>query len=199
MIGCVLMAAGAGTRFAGANKLLAHFGGRPLICRAMDAIPQECETVVVTGCSEIAAEAGKRGFAVAENTRPGDGVSRTIRLGVERLAHCEGILFLVGDQPLLTRRSVELILVRFRGDPTRICAAAGGGRRGNPCIFPREFFEELCTLTGDTGGSAVIRRHPERLTLVEIPAHELFDTDTGEALALLKEEYHENETDRHGS
>ena len=34
-VGCVIMASGLSTRF-GSNKLLADFGGRPMLCRALD-------------------------------------------------------------------------------------------------------------------------------------------------------------------
>ncbi len=40
-------------------------------------------------------------------------------------------------------------------------------------------------LAGDQGGSAVIRRHTDALTLLEISPEELVDTDTPEALAAL--------------
>lgn len=196
MIGCVLMAAGRSARFGAENKLLAQFRGQPLYCRAMDAVPPDCETVVVTGYGEIAAEAARRGFRVVWNDQPEAGASRTVRLGTEALAACSGILFLVGDQPLLRRESAERVVACFRAHRDTICAAAAAGRRGSPCLFPREFYGALCALTGDQGGSAVIRAHASRLRLVEIPAAELLDVDTCEALASLKEEANENETDR---
>ena len=34
-VGCVIMASGLARRF-GSNKLLADFGGRPLLCRALE-------------------------------------------------------------------------------------------------------------------------------------------------------------------
>ena len=46
-------------------------------------------------------------------------------------------------------------------------------------MFPAEFYPELCALKQDVGGGAVIKRHPERLTLVEAcAARELDDIDT---------------------
>ena len=50
-------------------------------------------------------------------------------------------------------------------------------------VFPADLFGELAALTGDTGGGAVIRRHPERLRLVEaFSPNELLDVDNPEAL-----------------
>ena len=37
-IGCVVMAAGCGSRF-GRNKLEAEVGGKTLLCRALEAVP----------------------------------------------------------------------------------------------------------------------------------------------------------------
>ena len=41
-------------------------------------------------------------------------------------------------------------------------------------------------LTGDRGGSSVIRRHEELLTLLEVPEAELYDVDTAQALEALE-------------
>ena len=46
-------------------------------------------------------------------------------------------------------------------------------------VFPKALYPELMALSGDTGGSAVIRAHRDLLTLTEVgdPA-ELVDVDT---------------------
>lgn len=186
-LGCVVMAAGRASRF-GANKLTAAVDGVSLIRRALDAVPADrlSAVAVVTGYDAVAAEAARSGFAVVRNDCPDAGVSRTVRLGVEALEKdCDAILFLVADQPLLRRDTVAKVADTWRAHPDCIAGAAAGGVRGNPCIFPAAFFPELKALTGDTGGSAVIRRHPEAVVLVEAPAEQLTDVDTPEALAAL--------------
>ena len=60
-----------------------------------------------------------------------------------------------------------------------------GGVRGNPCIFPARFFPELLALTGDVGGSRVIRAHEEALLLYEVDARQLSDVDTRASLDAL--------------
>ena len=92
---------------------------------------------------------------------------------------------MTADQPLLTSDSLRCLTERFREEPDRIIAAACEGRRGSPCLFPRSLFPELLALSGDTGGGAVIRRHPDLLVTVEVPARELADADTPEALSAL--------------
>ena len=55
-VGCVIMASGLARRF-GSNKLLADFGGRPLLCRALEvtATPALAARVVVTRSAEVKA------------------------------------------------------------------------------------------------------------------------------------------------
>lgn len=63
-----------------------------------------------------------------------------------------------------------------------------GGVRGNPCLFPARFFPELLELREDHGGNTVIRRHEADLLLLDVPAEELRDVDTAQALEELKAE-----------
>ena len=186
-LGCVVMAAGAGSRF-GSNKLLAEFRGKPLYRRALEAIPgaQFCRVAVVTGYDPVAALAAGLDFCPVKNDQPELGISRTIRLGLETMKHCDGVLFMTADQPLLTARTILNLIDAFLREPDCIAAAACAGRRGNPCLFPQWLFPELLELEGDTGGSRVIRQHPQHLRLVETAAEELADCDTLQTLRALE-------------
>lgn len=184
-IACIMMAAGAGARFGG-GKLTSLFRGRMLIEYALDAVPaaELCGVYVVSGDPIVLETARARGFTAVENDRPEDGVSRTIRLGLEAAGACGAAMFMVADQPMLRRRSVEGLIASYRAEPDRIAALACDGRKGNPCIFPARYFSELARLAGDQGGSAVIRKHPDALRLTEVSAEELVDLDTREEMAI---------------
>ena len=182
-IGCVVMAAGNAARF-GENKLSAAVDGKTLIERALDAVPIEklSAACVVTQYDEVEMLAMRHGFRCIRNDRPEDGLSRTVRLGTEALeGECDAILYLVSDQPLLRRESIAALLAFYRAHPDHIVGASHGGKRGNPCVFPA-----LSALTGDVGGSAVIREHEDDLLLFEIDKEELIDVDTPQALNDLK-------------
>ena len=187
-IGCVVMAAGDARRF-GENKLAAVFGGKTLIRRALEAVPAEefCAVAVVTQYPEVEALAEEFGFLPVHNPHPDWGISHTIRLGLEALGECGGALFLVSDQPLLRRESILAEAELFRWHPDKLVGLSHNGVRGNPCIFPAACFPELMALTEDRGGSSVIRRHEEDLLLMEVPAVELEDVDTPQALLAMKE------------
>lgn len=181
------MAAGSARRFGG-NKLACELDGRSLILRALEAIPAEKfdRVAVVAQSPEILQLAEKFHFDAVCNPHPEWGASHTIRLGLASLRDCGAALFQVADQPLLRRESVSALVELSRRHPECITALGHGGVRGNPCLFPRRFFPELLALTGDRGGSAVIRAHAEELLLLEVPADELADVDTQAALERLK-------------
>lgn len=188
-LGCLVMAAGNAERF-GENKLAAVYEGKTLIERALEAVPKELfdQVVVVTQYPEVAMLAEEFNFESIKNKHPDYGISHTISLGTQAMAECDAILYLVSDQPLLAASSVERVVDLWKKNPDRIVGAAHKGKRGNPCIFPREFFDELLDLQEDHGGNTVIRRHPERLITAEVAELELTDVDTPEALNALNKQ-----------
>ena len=185
--GCLIMAAGNASRF-GENKLTARFDGRSLFSLALAAVPEGlfARVTVVSQYPALLEEAARAGFDTILNDRPEDGISRTIRLGTRAMADCDGILYMVADQPLLRAGTVRRVAEAWQEHPECIAAAAHNGNRGNPCLFPARFFPELCALEADRGGSSVIRRHEDALLLVEAGERELFDCDTKQALEILK-------------
>lgn len=186
-LGCLIMAAGNASRF-GANKLFAAYRGKTFLELALLAVPPQlfARVMVVSQYEPALGLAQQYGFEAIRNCEPELGVSRTIQLGTQAMLDCDAILYMVADQPLLQPNSVCAVAERWMREPDTICGAAHNGVRGNPCIFPKAFFPELLALTGDTGGSRVIRRHEDRLRLVEIPPEELYDCDTKRALDELK-------------
>ena len=188
-LGCVVMAAGNARRF-GDNKLAARLGGRSLIQRTLEAVPPEDfdTVVVVTQYDEVLDLAEAFGFLPVRNTYPDYGISHTIALGLQALEACDGVMFLVSDQPLLRRESVSALASLWREHPEGIAALGHGGVRGNPCVFSARFFPELLDLREDHGGNTVIRRHEEDLRLLEVPEEELTDVDTPHALEKIKGE-----------
>lgn len=182
------MAAGNAERF-GENKLAAIVDGKTLMEHALEAVPpdQLAAVCVVTQYDEAEALAKRFGFRCVRNAHPEWGLSYTVRLGTEALQNeCRAIVYLVSDQPLLRRESVAALVGFYREHPDRIVGASHGGIRGNPCVFPEKYYPALCALTGDKGGSTIIREHEEDLLLYEIGKRELTDVDTKEALRDLK-------------
>lgn len=182
-LACVLLAAGASARF-GTNKLYYELDGRSLLSRALllhAGLPYDKRLLVTRrDYTEAAALGRQNGFTVLYNDAPERGMGTSAAIAAKALldGDFDGALFCVADQPYLRRESVERLIGDFAGRPDGIAACAHGGRRKNPCVFPRALFPELAALDGERGGSAVIARHRDRLILTEIAdASELQDLD----------------------
>lgn len=189
-LGCVIMASGLGKRFGG-NKLLADFHGKPMIQRALDATEGLFSyRVVVTRHESVAQLARQQNVAVILHDLPHK--SDTVRLGLEALGELDACMFLPGDQPLLQKETVAMLLEAWKENPDRIIRPAFEDTEGSPVLFPAWAFPELRTLPEGKGGAVVIKNHPNELYRVSIAnPFELADADTPETLELLKGLYHD--------
>lgn len=183
--GIVVLAAGLSKRY-GCNKLLearSEESGKALYEESLDKLSKfsPCYQVVVTRFPEIEEHAEKCGIVTVQNEEPERGISHSLKLGLraclEARPELSGILFLVCDQPDLQEKTIERILEEGFLYPGTIVCAAHQGKRGNPVLWSRDYFEELLTLQGDVGGRQLIKKYPERIRLVECGEKELRDVD----------------------
>ena len=186
VVGCVIMASGMSKRF-GSNKLMADFDGEPMILRALKATEGLAQRrVVVTRHGEVAELCREQGVDVVLHDLPHR--SDTVRLGLEALGDCDCCMFLPGDQPLLRRETVAMLLERWSQSPEMIVRPAYEDTVGSPVLFPSWAFPELKSLPEGKGGGVVIKSHPHEVVPVSIAnPFEMADADTPETLALLQQ------------
>lgn len=94
------------------------------------------------------------------------GISHSIELGIRAagaMADEDSLMFMVCDQPRLAAGELFRLAEEFRKSKKTIACLADGERTGNPVVFSGIYREELLSLCGDTGGKAVIKRHPEEV------------------------------------
>ena len=189
-IGCVIMASGLGKRFGG-NKLMADFCGKPMILRALKATEGLFDhRVVVTRHESVADLCRELGAEVILHDLPHR--SDTVRLGLEALPDLDCCMFLPGDQPLLRRETVALLLETWKAHPESIIRPVHEDTAGSPVVFPAWTFPELRELPEGKGGGVVIRKYPDQVHHVSVAnAFELADADTPETLAVLRGLFHD--------
>jgi molybdenum cofactor cytidylyltransferase len=176
----------------GSHKLLLPYKGRPIVNWALAAAcaSQADPVIVVLGHEaervEAALSAERRHLAIP-NPNYAEGMSTSLRMGLAAAPkEVDGAIILLGDQPLITTEIVNTMIAESAREPHAIIAASYQGRRGNPVIFPRAYFAELETITGDEGGRSVLARHPGQVRLVAIDdALAGFDVDTPEEYQTL--------------
>lgn len=183
-IGCVIMASGFSKRF-GSNKLMADFHGVPMIQKALDATEDLfAHRVVVTRHESVAALCRMQNVDVVLHNLPQR--SDTVRLGLEAMPDMDACMFLPGDQPLLHRETVSMLLENWQENPDRIIRPAYEDNEGSPVLFPAWAFPELKNLPDGRGGGVVIKEHIHEVCRVSVAnPFELADADTPETLELL--------------
>lgn len=192
-LAAIVLAAGRGTRMGGPNKLLEPLHGQPVLRHAVDAaLAAKAEPViVVTGFERERVEAALKGLNVRliHNPDYAVGLASSLKAGISALPDsADAAAILLGDMPQVTPE-----LVRRLGDaldPSRgalIAVPVRGDRRGNPVVWSRRFFPDLCRLEGDTGARHLIVQHGEAVT--EVPVRDdgaFLDVDTPEALRVAQ-------------
>ena len=184
--GCIIMASGLGTRFGG-NKLMTELCGVPLIQHVLRATDDLfARRVVVTRHSDVARLCDELGVESILHSEPRR--NDTVRLGMEKMTGCDTVMFVQGDQPLISANSMATLLRHAERCPACIWRASFGGTPGAPVLFPTWTFDELRSLPPGKGGGVVARAHKERVRTVEVSSKwELFDVDTPDDLRVLQE------------
>lgn len=185
-MGCVIMASGLGKRFGG-NKLMAEFGGQPMIARILAATDDSFDRrVVVTRHEAVAAYCRARNVEVVLHNLPNR--NDTVRLGLEAVGEVDGCLFCPGDQPLLKKETIEALINGWKRKSDCIWRPSFEDQPGAPILFPKWAFSELLTLPEGKGGGFLARKYPERVRLHPVrDPYELMDVDTRETLRELSD------------
>lgn len=183
-VGCVIMASGMGKRF-GSNKLMAEFGGKPMILRALQASESLKEhRIVVTRHADVAEFCRVQGVQVVLHDLPGR--NDTVRLGLKALGNADACLFLPADQPLLRQETVCELVRAWEENRENILRPFCQDAPGSPVLFPKQLFPELMQLPEGKGGGWLIKKYPALLKGVPVEdPFELADADTPEMLNQL--------------
>ena len=81
---------------------------------------------------------------------------------------------------------VNLVAAAFDPRQPKIIAPVKDSRRGNPILWPRQFFAEMMTVEGDVGAREVLQRHASQVEAVAFDDDAIFaDVDTPAALEQL--------------
>ncbi len=147
--------------------------------------------VVVTGnqADEVRAALDGLDVSIADNADYAKGLSTSLRAGVAALpANVAGAVVCLGDMPLVEPAVIDRLIAAFNPTEGRlICVPTYDGKLGNPVLWGREFFAEICQLSGDRGARSLLDAHSEKL--VEIPVADeavLTDIDTPDVLERLR-------------
>ncbi len=194
-VAAVVLAAGRSTRMGAVNKMLAQIGGKPLVrIAAEQAVASRAHPViVVTGHEREKVESVLRGLPVrlVHNPDYADGLGTSLKTGIAAVPEdSDAVIVCLGDMPQVDAALIDRLIAAF--DPERgalVVVPSIDGRRGNPVVWSRRFFQDLMGIQGDVGARYLIGNYAE--SVVEVPVvgdAALTDVDTPESLSVVKAE-----------
>ncbi len=184
-IAAIVLAAGQSRRMGGRNKLLMAVDGVALVRRTVNAIlaAPVSELVVVTGHEPEKIAAALQGLKVriVHNPRYAEGLSTSLKTGLDALgAAADGAVICLGDMPDIAAKHVGPLVAGFDPEAGReIGVPTHRGKRGNPVLWGRRFFQEMHEISGDVGARHLIGANESLVYEVEFEdTGMLMDLDT---------------------
>jgi molybdenum cofactor cytidylyltransferase len=192
-VAAVVLAAGRSRRMGGENKLLAGIEDVPMVARVVDTVLASSAhpVVVVTGHEGARVRDALAGRAVtfADNPAYEAGMSSSLRAGLDAVQDkVDGVLVCLGDMPWVRIDHLEALIATFDPSGDRpICVPVYDRKRGNPVLWPKKYFREMCGIQGDQGARILLDRHADEVTYVPVPDEGVnLDVDTPAALEALR-------------
>lgn len=183
----ILLAAGQSRRFGG-DKQLATYHGDSLLARGARLLIDSglAPRIVVLAASAERHRESLVGFDVEiiVNRVPEQGISGSIRAGLQAIGSADGTVIALCDQPLVTAEHLRALLDAARRTGAEIVASGYADVAGVPAFFRSTVFPELEMLRGDHGAAMVIRGFSRGLRVVPFAAGAI-DIDTADDLAGL--------------
>jgi molybdenum cofactor cytidylyltransferase len=191
-VAALVLAAGQSARMGGANKLLAEVDGVPMVLRTVNAAlaSKAASVTVVLGheAEKIEALLAGRRIDIVRNPRFAQGMSTSLRAGLAALpAEAEAAVVLLADMPRVSAVHVDRLIDAFEAKRPAIVVPQRDGRRGNPILWPREFFAQMQAVAGDQGARGLLEAHAPRVRTVDMDDDAIHaDVDTPADLKELR-------------
>tara|TARA_R110001599_G_scaffold225991_1_gene424991 strand:+ start:251 stop:928 length:678 start_codon:yes stop_codon:yes gene_type:complete len=203
----VILAAGESKRF-GSPKQLADFCGEPLLLASIRKVlacgitPYIALGANLELISQDPSLTSFKGLVInVQDWKLGqsESIKQSIRFFENR--NISGVVFLLGDQPLIERAYLETFFAKVKDcSSSLLCTAydSNKDKLGVPAYFPKEYFEQLLLLEGDVGAKQLLKKYCPDILKYQ---GELLDIDEPEDLVQVNLQHTDNddETDRKDS
>jgi len=197
-VSATILAAGQSSRMENGNKLLLPINEIPMISHV-------CNTVLTAGLDPVVVVTGFESDLVTQaiptaindiiyNSHWQSGMASSIYEGLSALPqNVDGNMIVLGDMPMISKDTLTLLIDEFiMLNGQHIIYPIYEERQANPVIFPKKYFQEILSSTGDRGCKKVLKQYPDDAVGVSIGSPEVvFDCDSEDNYFRLLEEMQE--------
>lgn len=166
----ILLAAGQSRRF-GRQKLLQPLeNGTAIVAQSgnnlLHVLPDSI-AIVQEQASQIASLLTNKGFRCVCNPNTLDGISSSIKAGIQHQADMAGWVIALGDMPFISTHVIRAVANAI-ADGALIAAPRYNGQRGQPVGFSVKMKPQLLELVGDQGGKSILETYADKVRLVDV-------------------------------
>lgn len=183
-VGLIILAAGASTRMSTSKQLLPYRGRSFVRHMAEVAVASSCHPIAVVlgaNAARIKPEVSPLPVQIVENQHWAEGMSSSIRVGIEALLamnqNLEAVAIALCDQPFVSSQTLNQLVEAYCCTGQRIIASEYAGTLGVPALFSCNLFSELMTLKSSEGAKKLIKKHIDEVFCVPFPEGAI-DIDT---------------------
>ena len=180
MVAAIILAAGCSRRMGKQNKLLLPVREAPIISHVVKAaLASRVEQVIVVvghEADEIRELLPRSRITTVYNPEYATGMASSLRYGLQTVDESiDSTLILLGDMPLVSSAQMDQLIAQFKPDlGLDIVVPVSKGRRGNPVLWGRRYFDKMQALEGDTGARDLLLEHAPNVTSVEMSDEAVF-------------------------
>jgi molybdenum cofactor cytidylyltransferase len=131
--------------------------------------------LLVTGDrqEEVEQIAGAQNIPTVHNPHYATGeMLSSLQVAVRHLPQtCQAVLVVLADQPMIEPETYNQIMDAYRQGQGDLIAPVYQGRRGNPVLIGRPFFEELLELPVGDAPRTLLRRNEDQIYFVEVDSN----------------------------
>lgn len=194
MVGVIILAAGASSRY-GENKLLLPFGAGSVLSTVITTVARSAARpiVLVTGHQAEQVRAAVKSFAMplqfAHNLdyRTGEMLS-SVKTGLRQMMAQtpvpDAVMIVLGDQPLLRFDVIARMLVAFEQNCGDLMTPRFGlhGQRGHPVLIGRAWWDAVLNLPPESNVRELLRSNRTTVTYLVVNNDSILgDVDTPDA------------------
>ncbi|PCJ19915.1 MAG: hypothetical protein COA96_16085 [SAR86 cluster bacterium] len=183
-IGAVILAAGYSTRF-GSSKLLAKLdNGHTVFQQTLKNISAVIPEILIVSRADIAPSLSKYSNDIIVFEQAELGMGASLSFAVKQIENWAGCLVCLGDMPFIQPETYRQIASQLNNN--KIIIPTYDSKAGNPVAFGNNYFSQLKSLQGDTGGKSIINNNAESVSRITIDDPGILqDIDTPDDLSRL--------------
>ncbi len=180
-VGAIVLAAGLSRRM-GRNKLIEPISGKPMITHILDALADAGidRPIIALGhqTPKITDALRKYSYHAVIVSDFEHGIAHSLRAAVAAAPpHWDAVLVCLGDMPFVSATLIRSLALQAATD--LILVPMTSGKRGNPVLWGRAYFDDLRGLTGDVGGKQLFTHYASKIMEVETGENAILrDIDT---------------------